>query len=82
MPTDEQIQARTVEIRRKRITTLLGAWAMLQEVYSGMREDCQLHPHLVAKVVEDYLLERGQLVARDNIKGRIQRHKVADWMAA
>lgn len=81
-PTEEDIQKRLGEIRRKRTETLVGSWELMQRKYKELKDTAFLHPHLVAQVVENYLQERLALVNRDNIGGRIQRHKIAGLMAA
>lgn len=81
-PTEEEVQKRFEEIRRKRTETLVGAWELMQRKYKELKETAYLHPHLVAQVVENYLEDRLALVNRDNIRGRIQRHKIAGLMAA
>jgi hypothetical protein len=50
--------------------------------YAAVRECTRLQNGLVAEVVENYLRDREALVIRNNIKGRIQRHKIAGLMAA
>lgn len=54
----------------------------MQRKYNELKDTASLHPHLVAQVVEYYLQDRLALVNRDNIRGRIQRHKIAGLMAA
>jgi hypothetical protein len=81
-PTQAEIEKRTEEIRRKRIETLVGAWELVRTRYRDIRENARLNDALVAEAVEAYLQDRQVLVTRANIRGRIQRHKIAGLMAA
>ena len=80
--TEAEIQQRAAQIRRKRIETLVGAWELMRRRYREVRQNAVLNGSLVAEVVETYLQDRQALVDRMNIRGRIQRHKVAGLMAA
>ena len=73
---------RTEEIRLKRTAQLVGTWKMMQASFKDLEGTAFLHTHLVAETVERYLRDREALIARHNIHGRIQRHKVAGLMAA
>ena len=81
-PTPDEVQARLDEIRFKRTHTLVATWDLMQERYRDLKGTAFLHNHLVAEVVENYLLDRESLVHRHTIRGRIQRHKIAGLMAA
>jgi hypothetical protein len=81
-PTEDEIRKRTDEIRLKRMEQLLGSWKMMQERFRDLEGTAYLHPALAAEVVENYLRDRESLIHRNNIRGRIQRHKVAGLMAA
>ena len=81
-PTEEEIQKRIEEIRFKRTQFLLAAWEMMRKRYRELEGRAFLAQSLVVQVVESYLQDRCELVARDNISGRIQLHKIAGLMAA
>lgn len=76
------MQKRTEEIRHKRTAQLLGTWSMMQQRFKDLNGTAFLHSHLVAETVERYLRDREELIARHNIRGRIQRHKIAGLMAS
>lgn len=79
MAADNQ---RLDEIRKKRIATLVGSYEFMQARFREIRENTHLAKTLVASAVEDYLRDRQALCNRNNITGRIQRHKIAGMMAA
>jgi hypothetical protein len=70
------------QVRQKRIATLAGIYELMRRRYVEVREYTRLHHGQVAAAVEDYIADRRALVGRQNITGRIQRHKVAGMMAA
>jgi hypothetical protein len=80
--SEEEIQKRTEEIRHKRTAQLVGTWTMMQRQFKDLDGTAFLHLHLVAETIERYLRDREALIARHNIRGRIQRHKIAGLMAA
>lgn len=80
--TENEIEERSAEIRRKRVETLVGAWELMRTSYKEVHQNAKLNGFLVAEVVETYIQDRQALVSRSNIRGRIQRHKIAGLMAA
>ena len=81
-PTQKQIEDRQQQIRKKRIATLVGCYELLRQQYPETIEYTRLAPNLVSETVEKYLADRERFVARNSIKGRIQRHKIAGLMTA
>ena len=81
-PTNIEIEARQQEMRRKRIATIVGCYDLLGRQFSDIKKCTSLQESLVAETVEKYLADRERFVARNNIRGRIQRHKVAGLMTA
>lgn len=81
-PTENDICRRESEIRQTRLATLIGAWELVSKKYRDLREGAWLSDTLAAETVERYLTDRQALISRHNIKGRIQRHKIAGLMTA
>ncbi|MGD0206352.1 MAG: hypothetical protein ABSC89_01915 [Verrucomicrobiota bacterium] len=77
MPTPER-----KKIREKRITMLNGAYEMMKGRYREIKENTYFSPSIAAVAIEDYLVMRDGLIARDKIPGGIQWHKVAGLMAS
>ncbi len=77
-----EINARENEIRHKRIGALVGCYSLLGGAFSDFQAGTALNHALVAETIERYLTDRRGFVARNNIQGRIQRHKIAGLMTA
>ncbi len=54
----------------------------MSDKYPHVFGNTKLNQELAARAVEEYITQWEVLKKRDNIKGRIQRHKIAGLMAA